>query len=838
MSIIQGVGSGEVSTGFYSYSIDNSLRFNGSTSFLARTPSSTGNRKTFTYSCWFKIGDPSQFQVLLGAGDYDGGAGAFRLVIGGTGRILLEDFNQPGGSYNLRWNIPDTQMVLLDPGSWSNAVLSIDTTPSTPVIKLFINGTDITSEFTNKLATPSQNDQLFISISGEPIRVGYDQLGNKYHNGYLQECVYLDGTAVSDASDFGEIKGDIWIPKNYSGGSFGTNGFRLEFKQSGTGTASASTVGADTSGNNNHMTSTDIDANDQMSDSCTNNHCTLNPRHKYSGSTVSDGNLVVTHNSSGGDQPATFALPSAGKWYWEFKTTNANDRMAAGIKPVVDALSASSITTGYHYFGNTGQFFTDTTGVAYGNTFGQNDVIGVLYNADDNEIEFYVNNNPQSGGAKSIVEDEYYPNAASAESSVIEANFGAKAFAHTPPTGYEALNTANLADPEIDPNDDETPDQYMDTVVYTPNNGTLSVTGLAFTPDWVWIKVRNTDLAHAWFDSVRGTASAGASDNKAIGSNRHDAEGNTNGVLSSFDSGGFTVAGGSSSSNPRSLVNKGTTANDYVAWCWKAGGAPTVDNSAGVGATPTAGSVKIDGANLGSALAGTLAATRLSANTESGFSIVTFTLQASGSKTVAHGLSSAPEMIIFKSRSNATGWIIQHAGVADSDPFTDFINFNSVSNTTAGGVVDNATVSDDTAPTNSVFTIGSGFTTGNYGANQIAYCFHSVDGFSKFAHYFGNGTTPGTFVFTGFRPAFVMIKSVVAGERWNIFDNGRSQFNTAQEILFPDKSVVESTGTTNGPQLFSNGFQVNGNVGNWNHSGVRYFYMAFADQPFKYSNAK
>jgi hypothetical protein len=301
--------------------------------------------------------------------------------------------------------------------------------------------------------------------------------------------------------------------------------------------------------------------------------------------------------------------------------------------------------------------------------------------------------------------------------------------------------------------------------------------------------------------------------------------------LSSFNSDGFTVAGGSSGSNPRSLVNKGTTANDYVAWCWKAGGAPDTDNSAGVGATPTAGSVKIDGANLGSALAGTLAAKRLSANTEAGFSIVTFEAPSTGGKTIAHGLSSPPEMLIFKSRSNATGWIIQHAGIAD-DAFTDFISF------TTSAASDNATVSNDTAPTSSVFTIGSGFTSGNYGTNQVAYCFHSVDGFSKFGSYVGNGSADGTFVHTGFRPAWILIKNSDFSEIWPMYDNKRDTFNLVQNPLYANLSSTESAASSRGIDFLSNGFKIRGTDTSVNRSGDTHIYMAFADQPAKYANAR
>ena len=840
MSIIQGAGSGEVSTGFYPFSIGQSLRFRGGTgsdnTFLDRTMVTPTDNKKFTFACWVKRATLGTDQYIFSASN---GSAASRI------NFQTDDTLKIRGSEDLDY---ETVMTFKDTGSWYHIVFVYDSANSTDTsrARLYVNGTEITdfSPYTK----PALNDAILLNSAIDHHIGNYALNELNDLSGYLAQMYLVDGEALTP-STFGETKNDIWVAKNATtaitalSNGFGNNGFYLTF-------ADSSDIGADSSGQDHDFTNNNLTASDVVNDSPTNNHATLGAQRVIT-HTLSNGNLKST-NSSGthGGTTATFNYPTSGKWYHEV-TIDATDSStgngaAIGNQQDRDSTEWGSYTHLVAYLGN-GQKHVDTGFASYGDAHANGNIIGVAYNADDQELEFYrATSAGQSASSQGTIPTSEMDGLldfnnlcpiAFGRNTTSTFNFGQSAFngtdgSGTLPTGFEALNTANLADPEIDPNDDETPDQYMDTVVYTPNNGTLSVTGLEFQPDWVWIKDRTTDIAHAWFDVLRGTATAGST-NTAIGSNRNDAEGNGNGVLSSFDSNGFTVAGGSSGSNPRSLVNKGTTANDYVAWTWKAGGAPTVDNSAGVGATPTAGSVKIDGANLGSALAGTLAATRLSANTESGFSIVTFTLQSTGSKTVAHGLSSAPEMLIFKSRSNSTAWIIQHVGIADADPFTDFIGF------TTGAALDNATVSDDTAPTNSVFTIGSGFTTGNYGANQVAYCFHSVKGFSKISHYFGNGAgaTNGTFVFTGFRPAWLMIKSINSGEPWNIFDNARSPDNTALELLRPSDSTAEAS-TSNGPDLLSNGFRVRGNIGNWNHSNERYIYMAFADQPFKYSNAR
>jgi hypothetical protein len=841
MSIIQGVGSGEVSTGLYPFPIGQSLRFNDDdNTYLERTMVTPTDNLKFTIAFWVKRANLGTDQYIISADD---GANAARIQFEDDDTLRIKAAHTSSGTPVLNYV---TTRVFKDIGSWYHIVFAYDSANSTDTsrARLYVNGTEITDFSTYTKA--NLNDSILLNSANDHHIGNYALNQNNDLDGYLAQFYLVDGEALTP-STFGETKNDIWVAKNATtaitalSNGFGNNGFYLTF-------ADSSDIGADSSGQDHDFTNNNLTASDVVNDSPTKNHATLGAQRILT-HTLSDGNLKST-NSSGthGGTTATFNYPTSGKWYHEVTILAETDDKGQGVG--IGNQIDRDVTDWGNYLNliaylSDGTKLVDTGYASYGTAHAVGNIIGVAYNADDQELQFYLATSAgQTASSQGTIDTSEMDGQVDFNNlcplvfgrQVTQTfNFGQSAFngtdgSGTLPTGFAALNTANLADPSIDPNDDETPDQYFDTKVYTPNNGTLSVTGLEFQPDWVWIKVRNTDLAHAWFDSVRGTSTAGSS-NTAIGSNRSDREGNGNGVLSSFDSGGFTVAGGSSGSNPRSLVNKGTTANEYVAWTWKAGGAPTADNSAGVGATPTAGSVKIDGANLGSALAGTVAATRLSANTESGFSIVTFEAPSVGSKTVAHGLSSPPEMLIFKSRSNNTGWIIQHVGIADADPFTDFISF------TTGAASDNATVSDDTAPTSSVFTIGSGFTSGNYGTNQVAYCFHSVDGFSKFAHYIGNGQSNGTFVFTGFRPAMVIIKSTSSGERWNIFDNKRDPDNIVTQILFPSESVVEST-SSNGPDFFANGFKVRGNVGNWNHDGERYIYMAIADQPFKYSNAR
>jgi hypothetical protein len=266
-----------------------------------------------------------------------------------------------------------------------------------------------------------------------------------------------------------------------------------------------------------------------------------------------------------------------------------------------------------------------------------------------------------------------------------------------------------------------------------------------------------------------------------------------------------------------------------VAWNWKAGGAPTTDNLVAAGGTPTAGSVKINGANLGSALAGTIAATRLSASTTSGFSIVSYTGTGSAA-TISHGLSQAPDMVICKERSAVQQWINYQSPLGA----TKYLHLNAVD-----ASVTNSTVWNDTEPTPSVFSVGTAVNCNESSGTYIAYAFHSIEGYSKVGSYTGNGDNDGTFVYTGFRPMWVMAKCSNASASWLMTDSVRFPYNVTQKPLFANESSAETDSSTYAIDILSNGFKCRGVNNNTNNSsGDTYIYLAFAESPFKTSNAR
>ena len=403
-----------------------------------------------------------------------------------------------------------------------------------------------------------------------------------------------------------------------------------------------------------------------------------------------------------------------------------------------------------------------------------------------------------SGGLRSVTnfgQDSSFAGSKAAQGNQDENGFGD--FYYEPPAGYLALCTQNLPDPVV-----ADPSEYFNTVTYT-GDGTTSnaITGVGFQPDWVWLKSRNTAQNNYSIDVVRGV-------NNILAQNTTSSESTFNaswqglyGNLTSFDADGFTVADGT---DPTYDSFNGSS-DTYVAWNWKA------DNTSGVSNTD-----------------GTITST-VSANPTAGFSIVSYT-GTGVDNTVGHGLSQAPELIIFKNRTSTAGysWPVYSAEIGA----TKYLTLNG----TAAAATYNHF--QDTAPTSSVFYLeGTSANSVNHSGNDhIAYCFHSVEGYSKFGSYTGNGSSDGPFVYTGFRPAFVIFKRSDSTGGFLIFDASRNPYNEVDKELFTHSSNGE--GTNSDVDFVSNGFKLRTTSGNNNTSGGTYIYMAFAENPFKYSNAR
>jgi hypothetical protein len=360
-------------------------------------------------------------------------------------------------------------------------------------------------------------------------------------------------------------------------------------------------------------------------------------------------------------------------------------------------------------------------------------------------------------------------------------------FAYTPPTGFVALNTFNLPTPTIGATASSQANDYFDVSLWTGNGTSQSITNSgSMQPDFVWYKGRSTTFNHGLFDSIRGTL-------QRLSSNLTSAESTTAGSLTAFNSNGFSVGSDAG-------ANQNT--DTYVGWQWRASNATAVTN--------TAGSIT----------------STVSANTTAGFSIVTFTTQPSGTGTVGHGLGVAPSLIIQKIRTLSADWYVYNASIGAGN----ILKLNTTDASTAG-----STIWNSTAPTSSVFSLGNGWA-GSY--STVAYCFAQVAGYSAFGSYVGNGVADGPFIYTGFRPRYYILKNITNAQSWSVQDTSRSPYNVGSAVLLPNSSSAELTGT-DFVDILSNGFKIrHSSSGNNNNSGDTYIYMAFAENPFKYANAR
>ena len=335
------------------------------------------------------------------------------------------------------------------------------------------------------------------------------------------------------------------------------------------------------------------------------------------------------------------------------------------------------------------------------------------------------------------------------------------------------------------------PTSFFNTVLYTGNGSTQSITGVGFQPDWVWLKIRSQAYSHRVFDSVRGA-------NKRLYPDTTEAEDSPTAALTSFDSDGFTLG---------SDTGQNQNTDTFVSWNWKAGTSFTNDASAtSVGSIDSAGSV----------------------NETAGFSICTYT-GVSSAGTIKHGLSTVPSMIIWKNRSASNGWIVYHHKNT-SAPETDYLELHANNAT-----VDLNTIMNDTAPTSSVFSIGTeGAVGGSNTNNFVAYVFSERKGYSKFGSYTGNGNADGPFVYTGFKPAFIMYKNTARAISWLIHDNKRLGYNPDNDEQHPDTNAAD--GSDDRVDILSNGFKIRESSNLMNVSGEQVIYMAFAESPFVNSN--
>ena len=438
----------------------------------------------------------------------------------------------------------------------------------------------------------------------------------------------------------------------------------------------------------------------------------------------------------------------------------------------------------------------DGSNSAYGASFTTNDVIGVAIDIDGGSVTFYKNGSSQGAISKTLAGQGtgfwaiFTVAAAGGATNSWTLNTGQRPFAYTAPSGFKALCTQNLPTPTIGATTATQAALYFDATLFTATGTTQAITNSGFQPDLVWTKVRSNVQSNYLWDSLRGA-------DKYLSSNQTAAEGTDATFLASFNTNGFSM-GTANYASGRTVVG----------WQWKANGS---------GSTNTAGSIT----------------STVSANTTSGFSVVTFTSPASGTFTVGHGLGATPAMVILKMRSTTGNWYVWHQSLSSST--TSFLNLNSTDG------VNNSYTMWPSGFSSTTFSANVGFSA-IANATEVAYCFSEVSGYSKFGSYTGNGSADGPFVFTGMKPAFLLIKCSSAAENWAIYDVARDTYNVVYRELYPNSSSAETSGLTRDPPLsfdfLSNGFKLRGTNPQVNGNGNTYIYMALASNPFKYSLAR
>ncbi len=597
----------------------------------------------------------------------------------------------------------------------------------------------------------------------------------------------------------------------------------------------------------------------------------------------------MAHSSVGSETNAyaTFALPSSGKYYWEVRLSSIN---TASIGIIVSSGNANRSIL----FNQNGTIFQDNASAQTGlSSWSGGDVIGIAYNGDSQTLQFYRQGSSQ-GSALNITAftESYFP--LSRINAYADINFGQRAFSYTPPTGYKKLNSANLPDPTI-----LLPNKHFNTLLYTGNStDARAITGVGFSPDWVWIKNRDDNDWNNLYDTVRGAG-------KRVATNSTSAEHNSTDHMDSIDSDGFTLKDGD---------NTNQNGEDYVSWNWNAGdtdgktytvtvvsdsgnkfrfdgfgtsavtldlaeggtyifnypsGHPfrfstTADGTHGGGSEYTTGvthnsSTQVTivvaasaptlyyycsshsgmggqintNSTLGSSNFDGTIQTRVKVNASAGFSIVSYTGNATAGSTVGHGLGVKPDFMILRNRPDVTNWIVYHSQLnTDGQSFLEL-------NTTQDGLSTSTTLYNSTAPSSTVITLGTNNASNGNNDGMIVYAFSEVAGYSKFGKYTGNGSTDGTFVFTGFRPAWVMVKCTTHGEHWNIPVD--SDFNNSiQKTLSPNLNSTERDMDGSNPAMdfLSNGFKIRNSDNNYSRNGATFIYIAFAEAPFKNARAR
>ena len=796
-----GATSSSSSGSMYSYTISNSVKFNGSSSYLNRTASSTAtNNDKKIISVWIKrsrgeLGTIGADEIIISSQQSDLDAITF------YGNHHSGDYADRIGIYaNNGGSGMDSDHRHRDCSAWMHVCYIYDATQSSGSrMKYYINGVykDTTDSYWDTFNEVSSGRHIGICKGSNENNIGrYQYNATRYFGGQLADFIVIDGTTSLTIDDFGEFdsSGMVWKPKDPSGFSFGTNGFWLKFDDS-------SDIGKDSSGNGNHWGVNNIDAHDIVADSPTQNFCiqssTANPREgtiSECGTKASAGWVTGTYG--------TFAIPHTGSWYWEY-VTDSYVYAFMGIHSLERTYEDSTHTHLIDFaFVQAGEYRFDGSNEANTGNIETGTVVGV--HVEDGVVKVYANDSldhtytatftdgltyfPVTLGSSNTYvnygSDSSFSNQKTSGSSNASDDNGFGDFYYTP-KGL-ALCSENLAlNSAVDPlqTSDDTPNKLFKAYKYA--GGTASH-NIGWKPDLVWVKQYDGGQGHAIWDSSRGTTKRIIPDDNAAES--------TSSGLTSFDTNGYTMG---------TFYNQ--SGNNYVSWNFRANGGTT---SAGSGDLTSTHQVSPDGS----------------------FSIVKAVGDGgSGDKTISHGLSSAPKVIISKNLDSANNWDVYWQGTTSG--------YGIRLNTT------DAQLSGRWGTVNStIFTCKHNYTwvgTDNF----IYYCFANSDWIYS-SYYVGTGDTSGKgmgrFLWSGGEPAMILVRRT-SSNNWRLIDNARDPINYRFRMLVPNSASAEDAYTdgTDYTDFLANGARVGmgGSSSNWNSSGETYGYLIINKCPFKYSRS-
>ena len=817
---------------FYTHQIDNSVRMTAPSSTsadnarLTRTVGTVDSNVHWTLNFWIKRSAIEGNNPVSSARPLN----MFTPRSGTSGSVLHEFLFGATGSYgagdafaitntNTGTYILSTNNLFRDTSAWYNIHIQadLDNGTASEKLKIFVNGTEASYNVDNRSS--------YTSFAG--MVAGNWTIGDYYNYGYpiqsyLAQWCFIDGTTYA-ASDFGETKNGVWIPKDPSGLTFGSEGYLLKFE-------SSSDLGNDSSGNNNDWSSSNLATHDQMLDSPTfdsssngGNFATLGGLEKNSGGfTISENNLKYAVSTNNRGFIASQGVPESGKYYWEVRVTQfggSEDQIFLGVcdpdksRGNLTASRGGAETSGAgnyvfdNYNGRANLDGTAQSNDSIGHARSVPQTFGVAVDRDNNTFKWTYDGSTYSstyaipssgvlapfigsGGGSNTASGVFNFGADSTFAGLVTAGGNADGngygdFSLAVPSGYVALCAANLPVADaIDPaqTDDDYPQKLVDATIYT-GTGSEKAVAVGWQPNLTWVKERGGANDNKLTDSVRGAT-------KALESNTNTAETTDAQGVKAFTSTGFTLG-------TDAVYNNNT--DTYVAWNWKEGA-------------------------------------------DYGLDIVTYsgTLTGSGVVNISHSLGAIPECLWHMRRTGAGG-AIRHKDLTDANYIMSNNDTMGGSSGTGWGTSGEGSKSGNgnmtALGTSSTFTTNYTGLLNENGNTYVTYVWRGIEGFSKFGSYVANGSsTDNAFVYLGFRPAIIITKGTRYGDGYNIHDNATSPFNLADTVLQPNTSSAELSNYN--IDMLSNGFKVRDGDGDLGSNGVKYIYMAWAENPFKYATAR